>query len=202
MFAGFAVEADPKRLLERLSHLIDNVLDFARMERGEKNYNFAQCDLTHIVRDTVESYRPQLEANGFSVSINLPPDEMEVRGDCDALAQVLVNLLSNAEKYSGTAREIAVELRRNRDTAEIRVLDRGLGVPRGAEEKIFEQFYRADDSLSTGIQGSGLGLTLARQIARAHGGDVRYHAREGGGSCFGVTLPTHPIGLGTRMRQS
>jgi signal transduction histidine kinase len=76
-----------------------------------------------------------------------------------------------------------------RSCVEIRVLDRGAGVPAGCEEKIFEQFYRAHDSLASGIQGSGLGLTLARQIARAHGGDVRYEAREGGGSCFVLRLP-------------
>ena len=70
-----------------------------------------------------------------------------------------------------------------------RVLDRGLGIPRGCEERIFEKFYRAHDSLSSGIQGSGLGLTLARQIARAHGGDVVYEIRDGGGSCFGLRLP-------------
>jgi signal transduction histidine kinase len=74
----------------------------------------------------------------------------------------------------------------------VEVLDRGLGVPDGCAEKIFEQFYRAHDSLSSGIQGSGLGLTLARQIARAHGGDVVYQPREGGGSCFLLRLPLVP----------
>jgi signal transduction histidine kinase len=73
--------------------------------------------------------------------------------------------------------------------AEIKVLDRGAGIPRGSEEKIFEKFYRAHDSLSSGVQGSGLGLTIARQIARAHGGDVAYEPRDGGGSCFILRLP-------------
>jgi signal transduction histidine kinase len=173
----------------RLSRLINNVLDFARMERGEKKYQFGACDLNRIVRNTVESYRPQLEANGFSVTVQLPPGEVEVNGDCDALAQVLVNLLSNAEKYSGQGKEIAVELQNGAGAVELCVLDRGPGVPRGAEEKIFEQFYRAQDSLSSGIQGSGLGLTLARQIARAHGGDIHYEARHGGGSCFVLRMP-------------
>ena len=72
---------------------------------------------------------------------------------------------------------------------EVKVLDRGLGVPKGSEEKIFEKFYRAHDSLSSGIQGSGLGLTLARQIARAHGGEIAYEARHEGGSCFVLRLP-------------
>ena len=75
----------------------------------------------------------------------------------------------------------------------MRVLDRGMGVPHGCEEKIFENFYRTHDSLASGIQGSGLGLTLARQIARAHGGDVTYERREGGGSCFALRLPLKSI---------
>jgi signal transduction histidine kinase len=112
-----------------------------------------------------------------------------VHGDKDALSQVVVNLLSNAEKYSGEKKEIAVQLQ-NGETVELKVLDRGLGVPRGCEEKIFEQFYRAHDTLDSGIQGSGLGLTLARQIARAHEGDIVYQTREGGGSCFVLRLPS------------
>ena len=78
-------------------------------------------------------------------------------------------------------------------SVEVRVLDRGPGVPQGAEEKIFEKFHRACDSLNSGIQGSGLGLTLAPQIARAHGGDVVYEPRDGGGSCFTLRLPTEII---------
>ena len=102
---------------------------------------------------------------------------------------MIVNLLSNAEKYSGNQKQIEIRLEKNDANAEITVLDRGMGVPKGCEEKIFEQFYRAHDSLNSGIQGSGLGLTLARQIAQAHGGEVRYEAREGGGSCFRLSLP-------------
>jgi signal transduction histidine kinase len=173
----------------RLTRLINNVLDFARMERGEKKYQFARCDLTGLVRETVESYRPQLEAGGFTLHVRLPSQPIEVRGDRDALAQVLVNLLSNAEKYSGERKEIEVEVECEGDAVYVKVLDRGTGVPSGSEQRIFEQFYRAHDSLASGIQGSGLGLTLARQIARGHGGDVTYAARDGGGSCFLLQLP-------------
>lgn len=173
----------------RLTRLINNVLDFARLERGEKKYDFVSCDLAALARETVESYRPHLEATGFALKTLLPSVPVPIRGDRDALAQVLVNLLSNGEKYSGERKEIEVELATDGDGAELRVLDRGLGVPAGCEEKIFEQFFRAHDSLGSGIQGSGLGLTLARQIARAHGGDVAYRKREGGGSCFAVRLP-------------
>lgn len=176
----------------RLTRLINNVLDFSRLERGEKKYNFRDCDLAALVHDAAESYRPHLEHDGYVFECSLPGNEVPVRADPDALAQVIVNLLSNAEKYAGESKEIVVRAGKREGPlpcAEVQVLDRGPGVPRGSEEKIFEKFYRAHDSLSSGIQGSGLGLTLARQIARAHGGDVVYEPREGGGSCFCLRLP-------------
>ncbi len=179
----------------RLTRLINNVLDFARLERDEKKYNIKECDLVNLVRETAESYRPHLENHGFALRYELPEKPVNVRGDCDALAQILVNLLSNAEKYSNHAKQIEISIEQHASPlpyAEVRVLDRGSGVPRGCEEKIFEKFYRAHDSLASGIQGSGLGLTLARQIARAHGGDVVYQPREGGGSCFAMRLPLTP----------
>ncbi|HYG36330.1 MAG TPA: HAMP domain-containing sensor histidine kinase, partial [Clostridia bacterium] len=180
----------------RLTRLINNVLDFARLERGEKKYHFQWFDVVALVRDVVGSYRPHLEANSFQCESQWPEAPITVNGDRDALAQVVVNLLSNAEKYSGDRKEMSVSVEQRSAPlphVEIMVMDRGLGVPPGAEEKIFEKFYRAHDSLSSGIQGSGLGLTLARQIARAHGGDVVYQARENGGSAFALRLPVAPV---------
>jgi signal transduction histidine kinase len=172
----------------RLTRLINNVLDFARMERGEKSYNLAACDLTALTREAVEAFRPHLESNGFRFETVLLDQPVPVRADRDAVSQVIVNLLSNAEKYGNGTKEIRLELERSGAFAELRVLDRGSGVPRGCEEKIFEKFFRANDSLTNNIPGSGLGLTLARQIARAHGGDVTYSPRDGGGSCFMLRL--------------
>ena len=180
----------------RLTRLINNVLDFSRMERGEKKYNFQPCDLAEVVRAAAQTFRPHLEAGGFKFDCALPDAPVSVHGDADALSQIIVNLLSNAEKYSNGGKEIALQLARRESPlphAEVKVLDRGSGVPRGSEEKVFEKFYRAHDSLSSGVQGSGLGLTIARQIARAHGGDVVYEPRPGGGSCFILRLPIKPI---------
>jgi signal transduction histidine kinase len=173
----------------RLTRLINNVLDFARLERGEKTYQFAELDLVGLVAETVAAYRPHLESAGFTLKCELPAEPVPVRGDRDALVQVLVNMLSNAEKYSGERKDILVRAESVSGRVEIQVLDRGTGVPRGCEERIFEQFFRAHDSLSSGIQGSGLGLTLARQIAQAHGGEVVFQPRDGGGSCFTLRLP-------------
>ncbi len=176
----------------RLTRLINNVLDFSRLESGEKKYHFQSCDLVEVVRTATEMFRPHLEAGGFKFDCALSETKIPVRGDADALSQIIVNLLSNAEKYSGERKEISVEVSQKQTPlphAEIKVSDRGLGVPRSSGEKIFEKFYRAHDSLSSGVQGSGLGLTIARQIARAHGGELSYEPREGGGSCFTFRMP-------------
>jgi signal transduction histidine kinase len=180
----------------RLARLINNVLDFSRLERGEKKYHFQSCNLVAVVHAVAETFRPHLETNGFQFTCTLPAAPLTVRGDSDALSQIVVNLLSNAEKYSPGQKEIFLQVAAVPSPlphAEIRVLDRGLGVPRGSEEKIFEEFYRAHDALSSGIQGSGLGLTIARQIARAHGGEVVYEPRAGGGSCFVFRLPISEV---------
>jgi signal transduction histidine kinase len=173
----------------RLTRLINNVLDFARLERGEKRYQFGSIDLGELARETVDLYRPHLEAGGFTLELKTEAGPFQVWGDRDALAQVLVNLLSNAEKYSPERKAIEVTLARTDHWIECAVLDRGRGVPPGCEQKIFEQFFRAHDSLAGGIQGSGLGLTLARQIAESHGGNVLYAPRPDGGSQFTLRLP-------------
>lgn len=176
----------------RLTRLINNVLDFSRMERGEKEYNFADCDLAGIAKEAAETFRPHLESTGFKFATVLPDSPVQIRADRDAIAQVIVNLLSNAEKYSNGSKEITLQVTGHVGPVrrvELKVMDRGPGVPPEARERIFEKFYRANDSLTNTVQGSGLGLTLARQIARAHQGDVAYAPREGGGSCFTLRLP-------------
>ncbi len=172
----------------RLTRLINNVLDFAALDRGGR-YALRECDARGVVREALNAYVPHLEESGFSVETELPDEPLLVRGDEDALAQVVVNLLSNAEKYSEATKQIRVEAGHAGGGVEIRVLDRGPGIPAGCEEKIFEKFFRAHDALDSGAPGSGLGLTLARQIARAHRGDLFYSRRAGGGSCFILRIP-------------
>jgi signal transduction histidine kinase len=167
----------------RLTRLINNVLDFARLDRGETKYEKEVFDLNELVRVTLTNFRPNFASEG----VDSRP--LSVFGNQDAIAQVLLNLLSNAEKY-GAGRIDVTTSRSENGLATVQVSDRGPGVPHGSEEKIFEQFYRAHNSLNNGIQGAGLGLTLARQIARANGGDVIYEPRPGGGSQFSIKLNT------------
>ncbi|MBP1766886.1 MAG: hypothetical protein H6P98_1001 [Candidatus Aminicenantes bacterium] len=174
---------------ERLTRLINNVLDFARMERGERKYEKRGLDVALLSEGLVEGQRVRLEHNGFEVTFQNDLGEAFIEGDEEALKQALLNLLSNAEKYGGEARRVDVDITGTADSVLINVKDRGIGVPPGAAKKIFEEFYRADDSPTAKVRGSGLGLPIALRIVRDHGGDIHYFPRDGGGSVFQIRLP-------------
>ncbi len=174
---------------ERLTRLINNVLDFARLERKQKQFDKRPLDLHAVIERTWEGHELHLQESGFTTRWQGAPGPYPVVGDEDALAQILVNLLSNAEKYSGERKDVELHSYIDAGHACVSVLDRGFGVPSGDERKIFESFYRAHDSLSSGIQGSGLGLTLAQQLAREHGGEILYQPRPDGGSNFTLRIP-------------
>jgi signal transduction histidine kinase len=180
---------------ERLTRLINNVLDFSSISKGKKAYALRVVDLASVAREIVESQRVRLESRGFSVAFSAPegtPGENLVEADPEALKQVLLNLLSNAEKYSAGAKEIEVEVAREERQVVVHVRDRGIGVPEKDSERIFREFFRVDDSLTARVQGTGLGLTIARRIARDHGGELAHRPREGGGSDFVLSLPEAP----------
>ena len=174
---------------ERLTRLINNVLDFAKLERKQRHFEMKPFDFHETIARLWESNEVHLREAAFSTVWKAAPGPYLVNGDEDALSQVLVNLFSNAEKYGGDRKDVELHTWIDNDHLHASVLDRGAGVPAGDEAKIFEAFYRAHDSLSSGIQGSGLGLTLARQIATAHGGTIVYEARDGGGSRFTLSIP-------------
>ena len=175
----------------RLTRLINNVLDFARLERGAPAGERHACDLVEATREVVETCLPHLEGAGVSLAFDVEAESLPLLGDRDALSQIILNLISNAEKYGGG--EIVVRVRRQESPTGaigcVDVLDRGPGIAPKQVETAFSPFQRLDDSLASGIPGSGLGLTLARRMARAHGGDITYQPRAGGGSCFTLALP-------------
>lgn len=174
---------------ERLTRLINNVLDFAKLERKQRRFEKKALDLHALIARVWEGQEMHLQEAGFATKWEAEPGPYPVVGDEDALAQILVNLLSNAEKYSRETKEVELVTWIEDGRVNMSVLDRGLGVPDGEEKKIFEAFYRAHDSLSSGIQGSGLGLTLACRLAAEQGGDVHYERRQGGGSRFTLRVP-------------
>jgi signal transduction histidine kinase len=173
---------------ERLTALINNILDFSRIEAGRKEYDFRETDMCELVRNTLESYRYQIEQNGFTFEekiAEVPP----LNVDREAMARSLVNLVNNALKYSQDRKHIRVNLYREDGTVKLEVVDQGIGIPANEQHRIFEKFYRVGDPLVHNTKGSGLGLSLVQHIARAHGGDVVVESTPGAGSKFTITLP-------------
>ena len=173
----------------RLTALINNILNFSAIEAGRKEYQFAAGDVTALVRETLDSYQPYLQRNGFTLTTNLAEDLPPIQMDRDALAQALLNLLNNAVKYAGDEKTIHVELAQQNDLVYLAVKDRGIGIPKAEQQKIFEQFYRVGNDLVHNVKGTGLGLALVKHIIEAHRGNVRVESEPGAGSAFIVLLP-------------
>lgn len=177
----------------RLARLIDRLLDFSKLDRGEMRLERTPIDLSSLVEETGGGIREPFEAAGMAVELELPGDGgPTVLGDRDALAQVVLNLLGNALKYAAGGRSVRVAVEGGPKCAVLSVADHGPGVPRAHRRRIFERFYRVDESISSGIDGSGIGLALCRQIAERHGGAIRHEPRKGGGSVFILELPLAP----------
>jgi len=175
---------------DRLARLIESVLDFSRMERGGRVYRFELRDLSEVLGAAVESFRPTAESQAFRLEVELSESLPPVRLDGDAICQVLLNLLSNAVRYSDAVREIRVRAYREGPWVAFDVVDRGIGIAARDLPRVFEQFFRADQRLDSARQGGlGLGLTLARGIVRAHGGEILVSSEPGHGSTFRVLLP-------------
>jgi len=174
---------------DRLTRLINNVLDFSKLERGQKQYTRKLLELNRLAQDLVHSQRLRLEHNGFKVAFQAASEPVFIRADEEAVKQAALNLLSNAEKYSETVREVEVEVASQGGQAFLRVKDRGVGISPAQAKKLFQEFYRADTSLTSRTKGTGLGLSIARRLVRDQGGDISYAPRPGGGSVFEIRLP-------------
>jgi signal transduction histidine kinase len=174
---------------ERLTSLINNILDFSRIEAGKKEYDFRETDMADLVRSTLDSYRFEIEQNGFEFEQKIDNNLPQLRVDREAIARSLLNLVNNAVKYSAAEKYLGVHLYRHHGVVNLEVVDHGIGIPPKEQLKIFEKFYRVGDPLVHNTKGSGLGLALVRHIVQAHGGIVAVESTPGRGSKFIITLP-------------
>lgn len=173
----------------RLSNLIENVLDFARIEQGRKHWRFEPVDLPALVAGTVEVMKPVALEKRIALQVFHEAFDLEPVLDAAALQQALINLLDNAIKFSPPDGTIDVRLSADERHCRLAVVDHGPGIPASERTKIFQRFYRPGNELRRETQGTGIGLSLVKAIAEAHGGRVELDSRPGHGSTFTLVLP-------------
>ncbi len=173
----------------RLQRLVDDLLDFGRMESGRKQYRIQPHEVFGLVRAAVADFREEALAGGFQVEVDLDSHPATIEADEESLRYAIRNLLENAVKYSPVCRTVWVEGRLNHRQVAISVRDRGMGVDPRERRQIFQKFVRGAEAKKAGIKGTGIGLSMVRQIVDACGGEVRLESEAGAGSTFTILLP-------------
>ena len=174
---------------QRLSRLVDNVLDFARIERGDRTYQRQPCDLGDASRAALETFGGVFTAEGFEVEEAIAEELPPVLADQEAVEGAVANILGNAVKFSSEYKTIRLAVEQRGAEVVVEVADQGIGLPAGEEERIFEQFHRGANAVSTA--GTGLGLSLVKNVVEAHGGRVEAANRPDGGSVLRLYFPVH-----------
>lgn len=171
---------------ERLGYLINNILDFSKMEAGKKQYHKELVSINEVVESVMETYQYTLEARNFEWVVQLDPTSPQVLADRAALAEILINLLENAIKYSADTRQISISTSSTASAATISVADKGVGIAPEHQERVFDLFYRVESSLTHTSRGTGLGLAIVKRIADDHQATIRLESEIGKGSTFTV----------------
>ncbi len=181
---------------DRMSRLVNNLLDFANLERDGRHKNFQKVDIADLVTRELEAYRYQVQKEGFQLLADVEPVP-ETYADANAVTMAFFNLLENSVKYSGDTKLINVKVKKTDGFIDLSVQDCGLGIPESELEKIFDKFYRGRSALANNIRGSGIGLSLTKNVAEMHGGDVMVRSEPGKGSTFTLRIPIVPPPGGT-----
>jgi signal transduction histidine kinase len=177
------------RETHRLTRLVDNILDFSRLEAGRREFHLTPTDLAAVTQEVFDSFRPRLEEQGFRTELHLPAGLPPVMGEAQALQQCVANLIDNAVKYSRERKEIRIAAEARDGLVALSVSDRGIGIAPGDQPRIFEEFVRLGEGLVHEVKGTGLGLALVDYIVRGHNGRVEVKSTPGEGSTFTVLLP-------------
>ncbi|MEI7907874.1 MAG: HAMP domain-containing sensor histidine kinase, partial [Bacteroidota bacterium] len=179
---------------ERLTRLINNILNFSRMEANTRRYNFKLSNINEIIASVLTVYSYQFEKLTFSLDVSLDKDLPAVSVDEEAIAEALHNLVDNAVKYSGENKYLRLASLRSGNTILIEIEDHGIGIAAEYHSKIFEKFFRVSRGLVHTAKGSGLGLAIVQHIVQSHGGTITISSEIGKGSRFTIALPLATTG--------
>lgn len=178
-----------QRETERLSARIERLLDWGRMEAGKRVYELQPEDAAQVIAAALQHFRTASVGQERTVRVELPEDVPAIMADRGALEDALLNLLTNAHKYSPLEQPIHVRVTKDRQYVYIAVEDHGIGIARNEHHRVFDKFYRSDDRLSRSIEGSGLGLAIVQHVAHGHRGKVTLRSAPGRGSTFTLSIP-------------
>jgi len=178
---------------ERLSLLIDNILDFTKIEGDRKKFDFEMADIGILLQEIVSTIQDRVRHKGFVIQVEIVKPLPSIKVDRAAITQAINNLIDNAIKYSGEAKNVFVRAFTENQYLIIAVKDFGVGIKKEEIDKVFERFYRGGDELTRTVKGSGLGLTLVKQIVESHHGNVHVESEPGRGSTFSIRLPLQKI---------
>jgi signal transduction histidine kinase len=173
----------------RLSEMVERILDFAGIQAQRRNYELRPVEVTDVVKATLDDNAALLDSGMFEVATSLPPESMKILADPAPLKSALQNLISNAVKYSNGSKWIGLTVQRYGDSVEIRVEDKGIGIPSSDLPHIFEPFYRGREVMDAQIQGSGLGLSLVKHVVEGHKGTIAVDSSPRHGTTFTLKLP-------------
>jgi signal transduction histidine kinase len=194
-----------RRHAERLVDLIENLLDLACFEAGRVALNYSALDLVHLIKDVIQLLRPQLEAKGQRLTLEVDPTLPGVLGDPACVTQILTNLLSNAHKYTPARGHITVRVRGEERRVQVEVQDTGIGLCPEDQARLFTPFFRARHPSGEDPGGTGLGLAITRALVERHGGALTVRSVPGHGATFSVTLPYHEpqcsAGVGPQLNE-
>ena len=179
---------------EHLNHLIENVLDFSKMEEKVKAYQLEMTPITPLLTGMVGTQKDRLSESGIELDLHVLTQDLGISVDKDAIRQVVYNLLDNAQKFGSTI--IMIKANQIIDIPpqlEISISDNGMGISKRDLPYIFDRFYRGEVKKTEGIKGSGIGLTIVKRIIEAHGGSISVESEEGAGTKFLIKLPVNQI---------
>jgi signal transduction histidine kinase len=175
---------------DKLTRLVGNILDFAKIEEGKKEYDFEETDMSKWLDQTIENFRTENIQREIKIHTQIPADIPHLSIDKNALALAVNNLLDNAIRSSMKKKEIEVIVKKDENNLIIKVKDYGIGIPPDELDKIFEKFYQGSNAIRLSTKGTGLGLTLVRHTIEAHGGEVLVESKINQGSTFTLLLPS------------